>query len=218
MQVLENVQEAVVSLKMNDVIQLTRNAHEQGVAPAMIIQDALIPGIREVGERFAAGTYFLPELLVAGQSVQQAVDYLEPFVEVNEENPAGRFLIGTVKGDIHDIGKNIVAMLLKCNGWQVEDAGVDVDAAEFCRLVSEGDYDIVGLSALLTMTMPAMEGTAKALEEAGLRNKVKLMIGGAPITREFADRIGADAFGKDAWDAVAKAGELLQAARAWSRR
>lgn len=202
-----------MGLKMDEVNQLTRDAREQGVPPAQIIQDALILGIREVGEKFAAGTYYLPELLVAGQSVQQAVDYLEPFVETKDESTAGRFLIGTVKGDIHDIGKNIVAMLLKCNGWQVDDAGVDVDSDKFCQLVSEGNYDVVGLSALLTMTMPAMEETVKALEEAGLRERTRLMIGGAPLTQEFADKIGADAFGRDAWDAVAKAGELLQAVR-----
>jgi len=212
--VLSELKQAVLDLKMDEVDRLTRAAHEQGVKPEQIIQEALVEGIREVGDLFARGEYFLPELLVAGQSVQAALSFLEPYVVNAQQASAGKFLIGTVKGDIHDIGKNIVTMLLRCNGWQVEDAGVDVDSGTFCRLVAEGDFDIVGLSALLTMTMPALKETVAALDEAGLRDKTRIMIGGAPLTQEFADEIGADGFGRDAWDAVNKAADLLNTSRA----
>ncbi len=213
MQLLGELRQAVLDLKMDEVDRLTRTAHKEGASPEQIIEEALIEGIRKVGDLFADGKYFLPELLVAGQAVQAAIAYLEPYVVNAEQTSSGKFLIGTVKGDIHDIGKNIVTMMLKCNGWQVEDAGVDVDSDTFCRMVAEGDYDIVGFSALLTMTMPALKETVAALNEAGLRDKTRVMIGGAPLTQEFADEIGADAFGRDAWDTVNKAAELLDGNR-----
>ena len=207
MSILEDLKQAVMDCRHNDVLALTANALDQGQPPENIITDALVPGVRVVGEKFSQGTYFLPELLLAGQSVQAAVNRVEPHLSSDQGHVKGRFLIGTVKGDIHDIGKNIVTMILKCNGWEVEDAGVDVDADTFCRLATEGNFDVVGLSALLTMTMPAMEATVKALKES----KTKVMVGGAPLTQEYADRIGADAFGRDAWDAVTKAQALLDA-------
>ena len=129
-------------------------------------------------------------------------------MEITEENKKGKFLMGTVKGDVHDIGKNIVIMMLKCNGWEVTDLGVDVGPEKFCAAIDEGDYD-VGLSVLLTMTMPAVTSTTEAIQEAGLRDKSRIMIGGAVVDQKFCEACGADAFGKDAWDAVRKADLLL---------
>ena len=212
MELLQEIEKAVTECRSDDVLALTNNSLNAGTPAADIIQHALVPGIREVGARFAQGTYFLPELLVAGQAVQTAISLLEPHLEAGSDHRKGRVLIGTVKGDIHDIGKNIVAMILKCNGWEVTDIGIDADAEAFCQEVSKGNYDLVGLSALLTMTMPAMEKTVKAIRETPRGGQIKIMVGGAPLTQEFADRIGADALGRDAWEAAVKAEALIQQA------
>ena len=206
---LKELEQAVMDCKPDEMLEKTKRARETGAPVHDIINDALVAGLGVVGDRFVKGIYFLPELLVAGQGVQAAIDYLEPFMEVTQENQKGKFLMGTVKGDVHDIGKNIVIMMLKCNGWEVTDMGVDVSPEKFCEAIEGGDYDIVGLSALLTMTTPSVTATIRAIKEAGLRSKVKIMIGGAVIDQAFCDTCGADAFGKDAWDAVRKADTLL---------
>ncbi|SHJ65207.1 dimethylamine corrinoid protein [Desulfatibacillum alkenivorans DSM 16219] len=210
MNTLNELKQAVIQCRTDDVLSLTKQALEQNTEPGRIIQEGLVAGIQDVGEKFAQGIYFLPELLVAGQGVQEAVDMVEPHIPPNAAKRTGSFLIGTVRGDIHDIGKNIVSMILKVNGWEVDDAGVDVEAQAFCAMAAEKHYDVIGLSGLLTMTMGAMEEAVKALKESGLDPAPKIMIGGAPLTQEFCNKIGADAIGFDAWDAVTKAQALMQ--------
>ncbi|MBW1710506.1 MAG: cobalamin-dependent protein [Deltaproteobacteria bacterium] len=141
--------------------------------------------------------------------METAIKHLDPLFSQEEASVACTFLIGTVRGDVHDIGKHIVIMMLKGNGWKATDLGVDVPPEGFCEAVKEGSFDILGMSALLTTTMKSLDMTIKALEEAGLRDNVKVIIGGAPVTQDYADKIGADAFGEDAWDAITKAERLL---------
>ncbi|MBN1848191.1 MAG: corrinoid protein [Deltaproteobacteria bacterium] len=209
-EVFENLNKAVIEGDEDKILELTHSAIEQGLSPDDILKKGLIPGIRKVGELFNSGEYFLPELIVSGKAMEKAVQQLTPLFHGETASNTGKFLIGTVRGDVHDIGKNIVIMMLKSNGWEVTDLGVDIPPDQFCTAIREGNYNICGMSALLTMTMPAAEETIKALESEGLRDKIKVMIGGAPVTQEYADQIGADAFGKDAWDAVTKAENLLK--------
>lgn len=207
---LENLSKAVVEGNEEKILDLTKAALSNGISADDILKKGLIPGIRKVGELFNKGEYFLPELIVSGKAVQAAVDYLSPKFSKGKASGSGKFLIGTVKGDVHDIGKNIVKMMLKSNGWEVTDLGVDISPEQFCTAIREGDFDICGMSALLTMTMPQAAEAIKALKNAGLRDKVKIMIGGAPVTQEYAKQIGADAYGRDAWDALTKAEGLLK--------
>ncbi len=207
---LENLSKAVVEGDEEKILDLTKAALTNGTPADNILKKGLIPGIRKVGELFNKGEYFLPELIVSGKAVQVAVDYLSPKFSEGKASFSGKFLIGTVKGDVHDIGKNIVKMMLKSNGCEVTDLGVDVSPEQFYTAIKEGDFDICGMSALLTMTMPQAAETIQALRKAGLRDKVKIMVGGAPVTQEYAKQIGADAYGRDAWDALTKAEGLLK--------
>jgi len=190
-------------------VKVTEAAIKQRVPAKDILEKGLIPGIKTVGELFSSGEYYLPELLISGKAMSGALVIIEPLLSKGTASHAGKFLIGTAKGDIHDIGKNIVIMMLKGNGWAITDLGVDVSPQQFCSAVRDGDYDILGISSLLTTTMPNSAGTIEALKEAGLRDKVKVMIGGAPVTQDYADKIEADAWGEDAWDAVVKAKSLV---------
>ncbi len=188
---------------------LTAEALEAGLPAEDVLQRGLIPGIRTTGALFGAGEIYLPELLVSGLAMESSVKVLEPVFSRNQSVPRGRFLIGTVAGDLHDIGKNIVIMMLKGSGWEVTDLGIDVPPETFCEAVQTGDYDILGLSALLTTTMESVVLTMDALKENGLREKVRIIIGGAPVDQVFADEVGADAYGADGWDAVVKAERLI---------
>ncbi len=203
--------EAVLEGNSKKALELTDIASKEGISANNIIQKGLIVGIKNVGDLFNKGDAFLPELIVSGKAMQAAIDYLKTKLDTGEPANPGKLLIGTVKGDIHDIGKNIVVMMFRSNGWDVNDLGVDISPKQFCEAVKEGNYDVLGLSALLTMTMPNIELTIKALVDMGLREKTKIIIGGAPITQEYADKIGADAYGKDAWEAVTKAETLRKA-------
>lgn len=207
--VLNQLKEATIEGNSAKTLDLAQKAINSGFSGKQILEESLIPGIRRVGELFNDGTYFLPELIVSGQCMSSAVEIIGQTLGQEDSVFRGKFLIGSVKGDVHDIGKNIVIMMLKANGWQVTDLGVDVSPEMFCTALKDGDFDIMGMSALLTMTLEYAAITIKALEEAGLRKGVKVMIGGAPVTQEFADRIGADAYGSDAWDAVVKAEALM---------
>lgn len=189
--------------------RLTAEALEAGLTAEVVLQDGLIPGIRETGALFGAGEIYLPELLVSGLAMESSVKLLEPLLGQKQSAPRGRFLIGTVVGDLHDIGKNIVVMMLKGSGWEVTDLGIDVSPEGFCDAVEASDYDVLGLSALLTTTMANIPLTIDALKESGLRKKVRIIIGGAPVDQAFADEVGADAYGADGWDAVVKAEQLL---------
>jgi 5-methyltetrahydrofolate--homocysteine methyltransferase len=213
-EVLESLKDAVIKGKRDEAVSFTKEAIQKGLKGIEIIQKGLIPGISTVGELFGKGEYYLPELLVSGKSMQSALDIIEPMMTSKGESfNVGNFLIGTVKGDIHDIGKNIVIMMLKGNGWKVTDLGVDISPERFCGAIREGDYHLFGMSTLLTVTMPAAAQTIEAIKNAGLRDKIKIMIGGAPVTREFSERIGADEYAKDAWEAITKAQRLLDELR-----
>ena len=204
----EEISQAVIDGDSEIALELTRAALASKVPAKDILDKGLIPGITKVGDMFSTGEYFLPELLVSGEAMSGAVELLEPELSKGEARAKGRFLIGTVQGDVHDIGKNIVIMMLRGNGWEVTDLGVDVSPQGFCSAVKEGDYDILGMSALLTMTLPHAVETIEALKAAGVRDRVKVMVGGAPTTQEWADEVGADGFGSDAAEAVKVAASL----------
>jgi 5-methyltetrahydrofolate--homocysteine methyltransferase len=213
-ELLNKLTKAIIDGKDKDAVSYSIEAIEKGIEPRIVLEEGLMPGIGKVGELFSKGEYFLPELLISGMAMQAAVTELEPFLNAGGSKfRTGAFLIATVKGDIHDIGKNIVTMMLRGNGWEVIDLGVDVTPEKICSAIAEGNYDIFGMSSLLTATLPAADETIKAIVKAGLRDKIIIMIGGAPVTQDFADRIGADGYAKDAFDAVNKALSLLKKKR-----
>ena len=187
---------------------VTGNALAEGVAPLALVQDTMMPAMDEVGRRFEANEYFVPELLLAARAMKSALELIRPLLAAGGVQPAGRVVIGTVKGDLHDIGKNLVAAMLEGGGYDIVDLGVNVDPAKFVAAVKEKNAGIVALSALLTTTMPAMKTTIDALTAAGLRGQVKVMVGGAPVTAEYAREIGADGFSRSAAGAVEAARAL----------
>jgi len=205
----EELNRAVIDGDSEATVRLTEQAIGEGVSAAEILGKGLIPGLRQVGELFAGGEYFLPELIVSGEAVTTAMELVEPLLLKAGIPPMGKFLIGTVQGDVHDLGKNIVVMMLRGNGWEVTDLGVDISPEEFCAAVKTGDYEVLGMSSLLTMTMPNAARTIEALTEAGLRDKIKIMVGGAPVTREWVEQIGADAYAKDGPSTSQAAAALL---------
>ena len=203
------INESVVQGNGDKVLELIKVALDSNVPAKEILDKGLIPGIMKVGNLFETGEYFLPELLVSGEAMSGAVELLEPILSKANIPPAGKYLIGTVQGDVHDIGKNIVVMMLKGNGWDVTDMGVDVSPEEFRSAVEKGDFQILGLSSLLSTTMSSTVKIINALKAAGLREKVKVMVGGAPVTQEWADKIGADGYAPDAPSAVRIARVLI---------
>ena len=210
-EILKKLTDLVIKGKHVEVVSLTKEAIKEELSPKVILEEGLMPGIRAAGDLFSRGEIYLPELLLSGKAMNAAVEEVGPLLSEMKGgfSRVGKFLIGTVKGDIHDIGKRIVIMMLKGNGWEVTDLGVDVHPQKICEAIKNGDYDIFGMSTLLTVTMPAARDTINAIKEAGLRTKLKIMIGGAPVTQEFADKIGADGYAKDASVAVTKALSLL---------
>jgi 5-methyltetrahydrofolate--homocysteine methyltransferase len=200
--------EAVLKGRHKAAVELTRNALAAGDDPETLITTAMIPAMDEVGRLFAANKYYIPELMISARAMKSALEILRPLLTKKGAKPAGRVVIGTVQGDVHDIGKNLVASMLEGGGFEVRDAGVDVPAESFVAAVREG-AEVLALSALLTTTMPAMRQTLAALRDAGVRDRVKVLVGGAPITRQFADEIGADGFADSASGAVLEARRLL---------
>jgi 5-methyltetrahydrofolate--homocysteine methyltransferase len=184
------------------VLELTQSALESDIAPAIIIEQGLTAGMQIVGDKFAAKEYFIPDMLASAEAVSGAMDILKPSLERSDALTKGKFAIATVKGDIHDIGKNIVAILLRGAGYEVKDLGIDVPPEEIVEVVQEYEPDFLGLSALLTTTMVAMGETIEALKESGVRNKVKVLIGGAAVSKEYAQEIGADAYCADGFHAI----------------
>lgn len=173
-------------------------ALDAGLEPQDILGDGMIAAMREVGRRFEEGEYYVPEMLVAAHAMQEALLLLKPSLVASNAKSTGAVVIGTVKGDLHDIGKNLVKLMLEGAGFEVKDLGVDVSPEKFVEAISQGSADIVALSALLTTTMPHMKTTIETIEQAGLRDKVKIIVGGAPLTQDFADQIGADGFAANA--------------------
>lgn len=192
------------------VDQLVKEAVAQGHGAKEIIKGALTPGMEEVGRLFRTNEYFIPEVLMCAQAMNLALATLKPLlVGDSARETVGKFLIGTVEGDVHDIGKNLVAMLMQAGGFEVIDLGVNVPAAKFVAEVKNHHPDIVGLSALLSTTIVGFEDVIRAFEEAGIRDQVSIMVGGAPVSQEFATRVGADGFASNASEAVLQAKQLL---------
>jgi 5-methyltetrahydrofolate--homocysteine methyltransferase len=191
------------------VAELVQQALDQGMAAGEILSGGLIAGMDEVGRDFKAGDLFVPEVLIAARAMHAGMNILRPLLAESDTPTAGKYVIGTVKGDLHDIGKNLVKMMLEGAGFETVDLGTDVDAAAFVAAVREHQPNLLGMSALLTTTMVNMKATIEALEEAGLRDSVKVMIGGAPVTAAFAEQVGADAYAPDAASAVDTARSLV---------
>ncbi len=206
---LAGISEAVIVGNAERTQQLVKQAIEEGVDPEKIIYEGLVPGMNVVGDRFRKNEYYVPEVLIAARAMQRGMDLLTPLLQGRKIRTLGKVVIGTVEGDLHDIGKNLVAMMLKGSGFEVVDLGVDIKAEDFVQKAKEAQADVVAMSALLTTTMPSMKKTIEALKQAGVRNNFKVMIGGAPVTQSYADEIGADGFAPDAASAVDKAKELL---------
>jgi 5-methyltetrahydrofolate--homocysteine methyltransferase len=191
-----------------EVAELVKQALTQGLSPKEVLSDGLIAGMDRVGRDFKAGDLFVPEVLVAARAMHAGMNILRPLLVGSDVVTAGKCIIGTVKGDLHDIGKNLVKMMLEGAGFEIVDLGVDVKPEAFVAAVREHQPSIVGMSALLTTTMVSMKTTIEALKEAGLRDSVKIMVGGAPVTETFARDIGADAYSADAGSAVETARQL----------
>jgi len=192
-----------------EVKDLTNRGLEEELEPEKMLYDALIPSLEEVGARFERGDYFVPEMLIAAKAMQGALDILRPLLAETGVAQVGTFLMGTVKGDVHDIGKNLCNIMLEGAGFTVIDLGVNVAPETFVEKIDEHQPDIVGFSAFLTTTMPMFKANINALEKAGVRDDIIVMVGGAPVTQEYADAVGADGYSADASSAVKKAKQLL---------
>jgi 5-methyltetrahydrofolate--homocysteine methyltransferase len=206
---LQALADAVIRGNRDETAKLTQAAIDEGVPVKDIINDGLIAGMSVVGEKFKNNEFYVPEVLIAARAMHAGMDLIKPLLAESGVEPKGVVAIGTVKGDLHDIGKNLVAMMLEGGGYEVIDLGVDVPPEKFVEVVNEKGAQIVALSALLTTTMPSMKDTIDSLKEAGVRDKIKVMIGGAPVTQNYADEIGADGYAPDAASAVDKANELI---------
>jgi 5-methyltetrahydrofolate--homocysteine methyltransferase len=200
--ILEEIASNLYNGEAEEVAQLVEQALSQGLKPNDILQGGLIAGMDDVGRDFKAGDLYVPEVLIAARAMHAGMGILRPLLAESEVPSAGKFLIGTVKGDLHDIGKNLVKMMLEGAGFETVDLGTDVDPKAFVEAVREHKPTLLGMSALLTTTMVQMRTTIEALEEAGVRQSVKIMVGGAPVTDAYAKQIGADAFAPDAASAV----------------
>lgn len=208
---LEKLHEAVIEGDWKAAASLTHAAIAAGVAPLTIVSQSLVPAMDEVGRRFECEEYFVPEMLLSARAMKASMEIVRPLLAATGAEPVGRVVIGTVKGDLHDIGKNLVASMLEGGGFEVIDLGADVAPARFIEAAVARDANLVALSALLTVTMPSMKTTIDAFQSAGLRNRVKIMVGGAPVTQRYADAIGADGYSENAGSAVALARKLVLA-------
>lgn len=205
---LESLAQAIIKGKANDAKALTEQALTEGISAGDILNNGLVAGMNVVGELFKTNQYYVPEVLIAARAMHRSMDILRPALASSGVESKGKIAIGTVKGDLHDIGKNLVAMMLEGAGFDIMDLGVDVKPEAFVQAVKDGAC-IICMSALLTTTMPAMKDTVEALKAEGVRDTVKTMIGGAPVTQNYCDEIGADGYSPDAASAVDKAKELL---------
>ena len=208
-ELFEKMAEVLIAGKQEEVKSLTQEALDKGAAARDILDKGLLAGMDVVGQRFKAGDMFIPEVLLCARCMHGAMDILRPLLSEADAAGVGTCLIGTVQGDLHDIGKNLVSMMLQGAGFQVIDLGTNITAQQFVEAVKEHQPNILGMSALLTTTMPRMEETIQALKEAGIRDQVKIMAGGAPVTQDFVDKIGGDAYGANAASATEKAKELV---------
>ena len=208
-EVLSNLKDAIVNLDIEGVKRSSEEALRSGLPAFKAVVDGMAKGMEIVGQKYEDGEYFLAELIMAGETMKEGMMVLEPHLKAGDIKIAGKVIIGTVRGDLHDIGKNVVVTLLKAANFEIIDLGVDIKAEQYVEAVKENNPDIVAMSALLTTTMIEMENVVKKLKEAGLRKNVKIIIGGAPITPEYAKKIGADAAAKDAVEGVRKCNEWV---------
>ena len=207
---LRKLYDAILKGNSADAVTITRQALGESLDPMHIVHEGMIPAMEEAGRRFEDFEFFIPELLVAASAMKQAMTLIRPLLADREGDYTRKVIIGTVKGDLHDIGKNLVASMLEGGGFEVRDLGVDVPPVQFVEQINTGDVDIVAMSALLTTTVGYMRKTIAAIEEAGLRDRVKIMVGGPPVSQAFADEIGADGYRDNANAAVSLARELVQ--------
>ena len=205
----EALNEAIIKSDINKAVEETKKALDAGTDVQDILDKGLISPMDEVGARFASGKMFVPQMLRSAKAMQECMALIQPFFQEQDINFKGKIVIGTVKGDLHDIGKNLVSMMMEGAGFTVIDIGVDIPADVFVEKVKETGADILAMSALLSTTMPGMKATIEALQNAGLREKVKVMIGGAPVSDSFAGQIGADSYAPDAGSAVIEAKKIL---------
>ena len=207
---IQKIKEAILKGDREGVLKATKAAVEQGLEIRKILDDGLIGGMLVMGEKFKNNEVFIPEVLISAKAMHAGMALLEPHFVKHGIKPVGKVVIGTVKGDLHDIGKNIVSMMLKGAGFEIHDLGIDVPTEKFIESVRKTGANIIAMSSLLTTSMGSMRDTIKTLKDSGLDDKVKTMIGGAPVTQEFADSIGADGYARDAASAVDTAKELLK--------
>ncbi|MFH1008914.1 MAG: corrinoid protein [Candidatus Latescibacterota bacterium] len=203
------IAENLIKGNRDGVSKLVQQAVDEGASPSDILNKGLVAGMNVVGTRFKANEFYVPEVLIAARAMKAGMAIIKPLLEASGAKAAATFVIGTCKGDLHDIGKNLVSMMMEGAGFEVIDLGIDVDPAKFVEVIKERKPDVLALSALLTTTMPSMKTTIDALVAAGVRDQVKTMIGGAPVTQSYADEIGADGYAPDAASAVDKAKELI---------
>jgi 5-methyltetrahydrofolate--homocysteine methyltransferase len=208
-ELLEKMADSLIAGKVDEVTELTKQALDANISSKDILEKGLLAGMEVVGKRFKANDMFIPEVLRCAKCMHGAMEILRPLLAESGVETAGTFVIGTVKGDLHDIGKNLVGMMFEGAGFQVVDLGIDLDPAAFVDAIKQHKASLFGMSALLTTTMPKMAETINAINEAGIRDQIKIMIGGAPVTAEFAKEIGADAYASNAASAVDKGKELL---------
>jgi 5-methyltetrahydrofolate--homocysteine methyltransferase len=201
-EILQRLREGIINFELENIKLLANEAIEAGIPAYQAVMEGLTKGMDIVSERYSKGDAFLSDLIMAGETMETAMEELEPHLAKNPIKSSGLIVLGTVYGDMHDLGKNLVAVLLRSSGFDVIDLGVDVPPEKFVEAISEKNADILALSSLVTTTMPYMEETIKELEKAGLRRKIKVILGGAPVSEAFAEMIGADAYGKDAVSAV----------------
>lgn len=206
---LSGLREAIIDGNDKLALEITQEALKQEANPAELINKWMIPAMDEVGRRFEAQEFFFPEMLLAARAMKLALEPIQPLLAECGVEPTGRVVIGTVKGDLHDIGKNMVGYMLEGAGFEVHDIGIDVPAEKFIEAVNNNNADILAISALLTTTMPEMKVILDMLEQAGIRDKIQVIVGGAPVTQSYADEIGADGFGENAGSAVSVARSLM---------
>jgi 5-methyltetrahydrofolate--homocysteine methyltransferase len=206
---LSKLYEVILNGDGKNAIAITQKAIEEGADPLVIVNEHMIPAMDEAGRRFECEEYFVPELLLAARAMKGALALIRPLLAAQGSEPIGRVIIGTVKGDLHDIGKNLIASMLEGGGFEVIDLGTDVSPEKFVQAVQDRNPNLVCLSALLTVTMPSMKTTIEALKSAGVRDKVRVVVGGAPVTEQWAKEIGADAYGANAAVAVPLARKLV---------
>jgi len=208
-ELLGKMAESLIAGKIDEVVNLTKEALDGGAAPADILDQGLLGGMDVVGQRFKAEEMFIPEVLRCAKCMHGAMEILRPLLAETGAEPIGTLIIGTVKGDLHDIGKNLVGMMFEGAGFEVVDIGIDKEPQVFVDAIKEHNAKLIGMSALLTTTMPKMGETINAIKEAGIRDQVKILVGGAPITAAFAEEIGADGYASNAASAVDKGKELM---------